>query len=99
MLYVANWPQSRSYVWKTLLHARAMENQAYVIGVNCVGIDGNNLSYSGDSMLIDPKGIPITILDPFVETEETVELNSNLLHECRKSFPVLGDADQFKINS
>ena len=56
MIYVANWPASRSFIWQTLLKARAIENQSYVIGVNRVGDDGFNTPHSGDSMIIDPVG-------------------------------------------
>ena len=52
-VFVANWPESRREVWKTLLKARAIENQAFVAGVNCVGEDDNGLTYSGDSMVAD----------------------------------------------
>jgi predicted amidohydrolase len=56
LIYVANWPEKRRNAWKTLLAARAIENQCYVVGVNRVGQDGNSLSYSGDSLAIDPMG-------------------------------------------
>src|SRR5204862_2720715 len=56
LIYVANWPERRSHAWKTLLCARAIENQSYVIGVNRVGNDGNNVYHSGESMVIDPLG-------------------------------------------
>ena len=54
LIYVANWPERRSLAWKTLLQARAIENQCYIIGVNRVGNDGNDVYHSGDSMVIDP---------------------------------------------
>ncbi len=56
LIYVANWPERRSTAWKTLLQARAIENQCYVVGVNRVGKDGNDINYSGESMVIDPLG-------------------------------------------
>ncbi|MEB3067325.1 nitrilase-related carbon-nitrogen hydrolase, partial [Parvimonas micra] len=56
LLYVANWPERRNHAWKTLLTARAIENQAYVIGVNRVGEDGNGIYHSGNSMVVDPLG-------------------------------------------
>ena len=56
IIYVANWPERRSHAWKTLLQARAIENQSYVIGVNRVGDDGNDIAHSGDCMIIDPLG-------------------------------------------
>ena len=56
LIYVANWPERRNHAWKTLLTARAIENQCYVIGVNRVGEDANGINHSGDSMLVDPLG-------------------------------------------
>ena len=56
LIYVANWPESRREVWKNLLIARALENQAFVVGVNRIGKDGRDISYSGDSLVIDPRG-------------------------------------------
>src|ERR1700741_3690981 len=56
LIYVANWPERRIHAWKTLLQARAIENQCYVVGTNRVGDDGNNIHYSGESMIIDPLG-------------------------------------------
>ena len=55
-LVVANWPAVRRHHWRSLLIARAIENQAYVVGVNRVGTDGSGLDYAGDSMIIDPMG-------------------------------------------
>lgn len=96
LLYVANWPRARSHAWKTLLTARAIENQCYVIGVNRVGEDGNNISYSGDSMVIDPLG---EILYQMESREDihTVTLEKSHLEEIRKKFPFLRDADKFII--
>ncbi len=51
----ANWPKSRSHHWKTLLKARAIENQCYVLGINCVGVH-DNIYYSGDTMAVNPDG-------------------------------------------
>ena len=65
---MANWPESRREVWKTLLKARAIENQAFVAGVNCVGEDDNGLTYSGDSMVADARGrgseVPLPEMKP-----------------------------------
>jgi predicted amidohydrolase len=61
-LFVANWPAPRRQPWRTLLRARAIENLAYVIGVNRVGVDGNDLPYAGDSAMIDPVGEPLVEL-------------------------------------
>jgi omega-amidase len=56
MIFVANWPERRALHWRTLIPARAIENQAYVIAVNRVGHDGNEVYHSGDSTCIDPNG-------------------------------------------
>ncbi len=96
LIYVANWPQRRNHAWKTLLQARAIENQCYVVGVNRVGDDGNGLHYSGDSMVVDPLG---EILYSTAGKEEvfTITLHKEKLEEIRTSFPFWKDADAFSI--
>ncbi len=96
LAYVANWPRARSLAWKTLLQARAIENQCYVIGLNRVGKDGNNIDYSGDSMVIDPLG-EILYHGPDTEDVTTVILEKSRLEEIRGRLPFLRDADQFQI--
>lgn len=90
ILYVANWPERRSLHWKTLLNARAIENQCYVVGVNRVGEDGNGLIYSGDSRVCDPLG-EITALTAHTEEVKTIQLNANVLKNMRSSLPFLKD--------
>jgi predicted amidohydrolase len=97
LIYVANWPESRRHVWRNLLVARALENQVYVIGVNRIGKDGQGLTYSGDSMVIDPKGYIISNTEPYTESVETIELSLQSLNKFRKKFPVGKDADDFEI--
>jgi len=92
-IYVANWPSSRRNVWETLLKARAIENQSYVIGVNRVGRDGMDLVYSGDSMLIDPMGNVSARVDSGVEKLLKVNIDINKLSKFRTNFPVLKDID------
>ncbi len=96
LIYVANWPQRRNHAWKTLLCARAIENQCYVVGVNRVGNDGNNIHYSGDSLVIDPLG---EVLYHMAEVEDifTITLQKEKLEEVRSKFPFWKDADSFKI--
>lgn len=96
LLYVANWPQRRSLPWKTLLQARAIENQAYVIGVNRVGHDGNDIYHSGDSSLIDPLG-NIIWQQADDETAFTHTFEKAELQQVRTQFPFLNDADPFVI--
>ena len=97
LIYVANWPERRSHAWKTLLCARAIENQCYVVGVNRVGTDGNGIYYSGNSLVIDPLG---EVLYHMADEEDvfTVTLQKERLNEVRTKFPFLKDADHFKIN-
>jgi omega-amidase len=98
IIYVANWPERRSLAWKTLLQARAIENQCYVIGVNRVGADGNDVHHSGDSMVIDAAG---EILYHKKDEEDifTIELNKQHLEEVRTRFPFWKDADRFIITN
>jgi omega-amidase len=98
LLYVANWPEKRSLAWKTLLQARAIENQCYVAGVNRVGNDGNNIYHSGDSMIIDPMG---EILYHKKDEEDifTITLSKDHLQTVRQKLPFLKDADVFKIDT
>ncbi len=96
LLYVANFPAKRSYAWKTLLKARAIENQAYTIGVNRVGTDGNDLYYSGDSGVIDFMGkVSCQVADD--ERIFTEELNYQDQQDFRKKLAFLADQDQFYI--
>ncbi|MEJ7738883.1 MAG: nitrilase family protein [Chitinophagaceae bacterium] len=96
LVYVANWPESRGHAWKTLLQARAIENQCYVIGVNRVGKDGNGVSYSGDSMVIDPLG-EVMHQQPNEESIITISLQRDKLDEIRNKYPFWRDADHFMI--
>lgn len=93
-IYVASWPVQRVEHWKQLLRARAIENQAYVVGVNRVGKDGNGLDYSGESSCIDPLG---DIIYQQANTEDlaTVLCNKSLLEDTRKRMPFLQDQDAF----
>ncbi|HEU4471398.1 MAG TPA: amidohydrolase [Flavisolibacter sp.] len=96
LLYVANWPQRRSTAWKSLLQARAIENQSYVIGVNRIGEDGNGIYHSGDSMVIDPLG---EVLYHKADEEDvfTISLKKEDLEGVRERFPFWKDADEFEI--
>jgi omega-amidase len=91
LLYVANWPERRALHWKSLLVARAIENQCYVAGLNRVGTDGNGLNYSGDSMLVDALGT-VHACTPSVEEIKTVTLNYTNLMTVRQQLPFLKDA-------
>ncbi|MBE9510069.1 MAG: amidohydrolase [Bacteroidetes bacterium] len=99
LIYVANWPEARRKVWKNLLVARALENQAYVVGVNRVGIDGRDISYAGESMIINPRGNIVSEISAYDESVETMSLSLNELIAFREKFPVHLDADDFRINT
>ena len=96
LLYVANWPQVRTLAWDTLLRARAIENLSYTIGVNRIGLDGNNHAYAGHSQVIDALGN--YIIEPFDnDTVITVELDKQALHDTRSKFAFLNDRDNFSL--
>ena len=97
LIYVANWPERRSHAWKTLLYARAIENQCYVVGLNRVGDDGNKIYHSGNSMVIDPAG---AVLYHKADDEDvfTITLEKEPLAEFRTKFPFLKDGDSFLIS-
>jgi len=97
LVYVANWPEKRSHAWKSLLTARAIENQSYVIGVNRVGADVMGNVYSGDSSVIDPLG-EVVFQESKKETVHTFTLDKSTLTEVRQKLPFLKDADSFVIH-
>jgi len=96
LIYVANWPEKRIHAWKTLLCARAIENQCYVVGVNRVGDDGKNMYHSGSSLIVDPLG---EVLYHMADQEDvfTITLEKEKLEEVRTKFPFWKDADHFNI--
>jgi omega-amidase len=96
VLFVANWPAPRRQAWRTLLRARAIENLAYCIGVNRVGVDGNDLPYAGDSGAFDFLGEPLVELGA-QEQVVTVALDPVALAAHRERFPAWMDADEFDI--
>jgi omega-amidase len=97
IIYSANWPVVRSHAWKTLLAARAIENQCYVIGVNRVGTNPDGTAYSGDSVIISPKGETLASLEPFAEGVVSAELSREELDRYRADMPVWRDADPFRL--
>lgn len=96
LLYVANWPEKRNHAWKTLLTARAIENQCVTIGVNRVGVDGNNIAHSGDSLIIGPLG-EVLYHCAYEEEVFTITLQKEEIENVRNQFPFWKDADFFHI--
>jgi omega-amidase len=99
LVYVANWPERRAHAWKTLLMARAIENLAYVVGVNRVGNDGNFIYHSGDSGILNFKGE--VMRTGIISAEEIISdaLSMQDLVQFRKAFPAGMDADAFTVGS
>ncbi len=96
-IYVANWPAVRAYPWNMLLIARAIENQAFVLGVNRVGTDGLGNTYSGHSGLIDAKGRVLSEAPENKEGVMRVSLSAKELQQLRNKFNVGMDWDRFEI--
>lgn len=96
LIYIANWPEKRTHHWRSLLMARAIENQSYTIGVNRVGNDGNDFYHSGDTSLIDFAG-NILLHTAHVEGTHTIELDYQKQQTFRKRFQFLADKDTFHI--
>lgn len=96
LLVVANWPKARTYAWKHLLIARAIENECYVCGVNRTGESPSGIEYSGESMIIDMRGKIIaekTSNSPII----SAKLNAEKLASFREKFPVWKDIDNFEL--
>lgn len=97
MIYVANWPASRSLQFRSLLVARAIENQVYLAGVNRVGPDGNGVAHQGDSAFIGFKGNYLLQCPPDKEHIATYTLSWQALEDQRRQFAVGLDWDRFSI--
>lgn len=97
LVYSANWPDARNEVWNTLLKARAIENQCYVVGVNRIGTDENGIEYSGNAQVFNPKGGHLA--KSISDAEEVVIASLSLpeMADFRRKFPVMNDADDFNI--
>lgn len=97
LIYVANWPASRVNVWDSLLMARALENQSYVVAVNRIGIDKDKTPFNGHSQIIDFKGKILTKIEDKAEVQ-TISLSKDHLNTFREKFPAYMDADSFSID-
>tara|TARA_R110000868_G_scaffold197243_9_gene443382 strand:- start:1254 stop:2060 length:807 start_codon:yes stop_codon:yes gene_type:complete len=98
LIYIANWPQPRVDAWKKLLYARAIENQVFVAGLNRIGTDGNEVPYSGGSMVLNAKGEELWTAADHQEEIQTIRLDLKTLEEFRKKFPVGMDGDKFELS-
>src|SRR5579872_1169237 len=96
LIVVANWPERRALHWRTLIPARAIENQAYVIGLNRVGHDGNEIYHSGDSTCISPNG-NVVYYKRDEEDMYTFPIIADEVKKTRRALPFLKDADEFRI--
>jgi len=99
MICVASWPEVRREAWNSLLKARAIENQCYVVGVNRTGTDNLGLNHAGDSVVLDFMGKTIGKVDAYNEGSATVDLSMSELKNFRDKFPVWKDSDNFIINT
>jgi len=98
LVYLANWPASRMFVWETLLAARAIENQACLSAVNRIGPDGFGTEHTGGSVALDAKGQPIFRAKDNTETVETLTFSASALRLFRESFTVGMDWDAFTLH-
>jgi omega-amidase len=97
LVYIANWPASRSLAFRSLLVARAIENQVYLAGINRIGEDGNGLAHSGESAIIDFKGNYLVQCPKDEENVSTILLSRQALEIQRRQFAVGLDWDSFAI--
>lgn len=98
MICVASWPDVRREAWNSLLKARAIENQCFVIGVNNTGTDKEGYNYAGDSVVLDPLGKVMGQVNEYQEGSATVEISLKNLQDLRNKLPFLKDADDFSLN-
>ena len=97
LIYTASFPHARMDAWDALLPARAIENQAFVCGVNRVGVDGENIRYSGHSVLLDYKGKTLLDFQEYEAGIKTAEISTSELEKFRKKYAFWKDADDFEI--
>jgi len=96
LLVTANWPERRADAWNTLLKARAIENQCFVLGVNRCGEDGNGLQYRGDTQIIDPAGVILANAGAVAQVV-SLDLQAEQLQQTRQALPFLRDKDDFML--
>jgi omega-amidase len=99
LINVANWPAVRRFAWDTLLRARAMENQAFVIGVNRVGDDGYGVAHSGGTAIYDYTGSTLVSAEDDRQQVIAFELDFSKLEQFKNDFPAFMDADDFEVKA
>lgn len=97
IIYVANWPETRKQAYTTLLKARAIENQSFVIWVNRVGVDAKNIAYSGDSQVLDPHGNSLIQATSSKEEIISLTIDFSVVDKLRNAFNAGQDWDRFKF--
>ncbi|MEN8137638.1 MAG: amidohydrolase [Bacteroidota bacterium] len=97
LIYIASWPDKRRFAWQNLLKARAIENMAYVAGVNRVGLNVKGFDYSGDSAVLNSLGESIFEAKEYEEEVEIVEISKSQLVKTRKVLGFINDIDDFRI--
>ena len=99
LIFCANWPKDRIDVWDTLLTARAMENQAYVCGVNAVGTDSYKIQHNGHSCITEPRGKQILTFEENETGIKTIDIDIDYQRKIREKFPFLQDGDNFELKN
>ena len=99
LVYVANWPKARINAWDALLKARAIENMSYCVGVNRVGLDGNNYEYTGHSGAYDVLGNRLDHISENQESTEIISLNKEHIKKYRDKLGFLDDRDDFNLEA
>ncbi|WP_105258249.1 amidohydrolase [Pseudoalteromonas sp. T1lg88] len=97
MINIANWPAARRSAWDTLLRARAIENQCYVLAVNRIGDDGHGIAHNGGTAVYDFSGEPLAQTADDQPQVLTITLDKDALEEYRQAFPAWQDADAFDL--
>ncbi len=97
IIYVANWPAPRRNHWDVLLKARAIENQAYVVGVNRIGTDGRNIKYNGGTVILSPTGEIVAKSDDNLSQLIRSDIDLDTIIQLREKFPAWKDKDDFKL--
>lgn len=97
LIYTANWPKDRIFAWDTLLRARAIENQAFVVAANAVGRDSYKVYHNGHSCVLGTRGEDLLVFEEDEVAAKTVEIDLRFQEKVREKLPFLQDGDKFQI--